>query len=384
MKKCYYKFARLMAISAAVGVFATSCSDEGKDYMDDVYFTGSQSPVVVAAPTATGEAGVAGSPAFNVNFDASSNWQIAAKDFADPSQTADWVSFFTNSGEEGCQMLGTYLTANTTGKDRAATIEVSCNGKTVAFTLVQQAAAPIANPNAGSINKNRTVSRIEYYSNGETVASRAISFTYDSNGQISAEETTLTEGENVSKSGYTVTITRPTTGATAGINKVTISPDNNATLGNVYGVIDSKTAIGYNTLSLLNNTSANVINFDYNQLYLGEISGAASAAFQWSSNNLTGLNANGAALTAAYGNTANDCNIDLNWYVGLDAFAANLPDTRLLGAMNLLGLRSANLVSSNGNETFTYTSGVTDNHGEAMSGLTVNTSSNRVIKVFFQ
>lgn len=51
--------------------------------------------------------------------------------------------------------------------------------------------------------------------------------------------------------------------------------------------------------------------------------------------------------------------------------------------MNLMGRRSANLVSSANGEIFTYTPGVTDSKGEETDGITVTTSTNRTIKIYF-
>lgn len=381
MKKCYFNFAKHAAMAALL-VGATSCSDEEKNYLDDVYFTGNQSPVVVAPAAATATPGGTGSAAFNLTFDAASNWQISAKDFSDPSKTADWVSFFQNAGEEGSQMLGVYLAANTASEERAATIEVSCNGKSVALTLVQQAANKIANPNASTINGYKTVSKIEYCPAGSQTPSRTISFTYDSNGELMSEAITDIEGETTTLSGYDVTIESSLS------NKVVITPADDVVNGATYAVINGKVAIGYNVLAVTNNSSEKVINFGYNgAANLDAFNGNQfSYDLNWSNGNMAAINCtapDASQTNVAYSTELNDCNLDLNYFIGYRNAWETLPTGyEVLGAMNLLGVRSANLVSTANGNTFTYTSGVTASNGDNFSGITA-TGNSMTVKVYF-
>lgn len=389
--KCYFKFTKHALMAAAVLIAATSCSDDEKDYLDDVYYTANQEAVVVVGSGASSTP-AEGLPSFNICFDAAANWQIKAKDLANPSQTADWVSFYTSAGEEGSQRLGLYVSANTSADERAALIEISSNGKTAAFTLVQMASGIVANPNATSIDPNKTISRIEYYEAGATEPAKTIEFTYTATGVLSAETITTGTGDNQTKKAYTIATESRQTQAGIGINKVTIQPDDDVNAGESFAIVNGQVAIGYNSLVVKNNTANNQIGFSYNQGYLNNISSQnveKNYSFSWTSDNLTTVApASISPVNATYSAELNDCNLDLNWFVGLNNISYGInADNNALGAMNLLGKRSANLVSSaNGNrgdETFTYTSGVTSANGDASNGITVTTSQNRTIKVFF-
>lgn len=51
--------------------------------------------------------------------------------------------------------------------------------------------------------------------------------------------------------------------------------------------------------------------------------------------------------------------------------------------LNLMGRRSANIISSANGEVFTYTPEVIDSKGEETDGITVTTSTLRTIKIYF-
>jgi len=371
-----------MAVAATMGMITSSCSDDEKVYTDDIYFTGGQQAVVVVGAGASSTPSE-GSPATRVCFDASSNWQIYAKDFFNPTQTADWVSFFTSAGEEGSQRLGLYVAANTTNNERAALIEIASNGKTAAFTLVQQASNVIINPNTASIDPAKTISHIDYYTTGESEPTRTIAFGYE-NGVLSSE--TITEGseENAPQKIYNIAAESRTVPAGTGYNKVTVKPADDFNAGESFAIVNGQVAIGYNTLTVKNNTDFNKINFGFDNDLLKSIAGQGlDYTFTWGSGNLTAINSGDGTVNATYGTEPNDCNLDLNWFVGLqNASFGVTKGSNALGAMNLLGKRSANLVTSVGGENFTYTPGVTVD-GKTVNGLTVTTSKNRTIKVYF-
>ncbi len=384
MRKCYYRFACAVVLAGAMGTMSTSCSDDEKDYPYDIYFTGPQAPVVVAGAKATVAPGE-GSSAFNVTFDAASNWQISAKDFSNQDQVADWVRFFANSGEEGSQLLGVYLTANTTGKDRAAVISISCNGKSEAFTLVQQSDFAVPNPNVASISPYKTITKVEYYAAGATTPNKTIDFVYDANGVLSTENITEVKGDDRIHYGYAITTDSRTTQATVGLNKITVTDAEKISNGETFAVINGQVAIGYNVLTIMEGAASHIINFGYNQGFANRIAGAGvDCDFAWTGGNLTSIKNAGATTTAVYGTEPNDCNLDLNWFVGLESASAGVTTgSNALGAMNLLGKRSANLISSAGGENFVYADGATNENNETVSGLTITTSSHRTIKVFF-
>lgn len=385
MKKCYFNLMGSMMTAAAFLVGATSCSDDEKTYSDDIYFTGNQESVVVVGPVASNLVGVEAS-AFTITFDAASNWQLATKNLFDQSQNADWVSVKTAAGEEGSQILGVYVTANTSGADRAALVEISANGKSVSFTLVQQGAAAVANPNVSAINASKTLSRIEYYGAGASSASQTVDFTYDSNGVLASETFTTINGEDRVQAVYTVTTDSRATGGVVGVNKVSITLDNQV-VGSAYAVVNSLVADSYSSLVVKNNSAELISNYSYENAFLSKINGASgNMNLVWSDKNMNKFSFNGSETNLTYGSVLNDCNLDLNWFIGLQNEALTAFDSHILGAMNLIGKRSVNLISSNSSvsENYTYTDGVTSADGKPAAGLTVTTSTNRLIKVYFQ
>lgn len=384
MKKCYFNLMGNMMTAAALLVGATSCSDDEKTYSDDIYFTGNQESVVVVGPAASNLAGVEAS-AFTMTFDAASNWQLAAKNLLDQSQNADWVSVKTAAGEEGSQILGVYVTANNSGADRAALVEISANGKSVSFTLVQQAAAAVANPNVAAIDAAKTLSRIEYYGAGASEASETIDFTYDSNGVLASETFTTINGEDRVQTVHTVATDSRATGDVVGVNKVAITLDNQV-VGSAYAVVNGLVADSYTSLVVKNNSAALINNYSYDNTFLSRINGASgNVSLTWSGNSMNSFSFNGSETNLTYGSALNDCNLDLNWFIGLENESLTAFDLHILGAMNLIGRRSANLIASNSSmgENYTYTDGVTSADGKPAEGLTVTTTTNRTIKVYF-
>ena len=180
---------RTIIISALALLATTSCSDDNKEYPADTYFTGTFNPVQVVSASGTKEPGGAGAAAFNVTFDAAGDWTISAHDLFNPSQTANWVKFFTNSGKEGSHLIGVYADANTSPEERAATVEVNCKGTSISFTLIQQATAPVVNPNLSIINPAKTVIKIDY--SGTHIRN----FTYSSGGILTGIEDIFSSGD---------------------------------------------------------------------------------------------------------------------------------------------------------------------------------------------
>lgn len=384
MKKCYFNLMGSMMAATAILVGATSCSDDEKTYSDDIYFTGNQKSVVVVGPAASNLAGVDAS-AFSITFDAASNWQLSAKNFFDQSQNADWVSFKTAAGEEGSHILGVYVTANNSGTDRAALVGLSANGKSVSFTLVQQAATAVANPNVAAINSDKVLSRIEYYAAGATSASETVDFMYDANGVLASETFTTINGDDRVETVHKITTDSRATGGVVGVNKVALTL-NNQVVGSAYAVVNGLVADGYNSLVVKNNSNALINNFSYDNAFLSKINGASgNLSLAWSGNNMSHLASGESEANLTYGEALNDCNLDLNWFIGLQNVSLTAFDFHILGAMNLIGKRSANLISANSSmgENYTYTDGVTDKDGKPAEGMTVTTSTNRTIKVFF-
>lgn len=138
-------------------------------------------------------------------------------------------------------------------------------------------------------------------------------------------------------------------------------------------------------LILNSSTKSGHTGFIYNDCFLRNISGQRDeTVLTWGNGNLTDISSADSHTYITYGDCANDCNLDLNWFVGLEPASTGLNSGNgILPAMNLMGRRLANLVSSANEEIFTYTPGVTDSKGEETDGITVTTSTNRTIKIYF-
>lgn len=136
---------------------------------------------------------------------------------------------------------------------------------------------------------------------------------------------------------------------------------------------------------LNSSTKSGHAGFIYNDRFLRNISGQRDeTVLTWDNGNLTDILSADSHTNVIYGDCANDCNLDLNWFVGLEPASTGLNSGNgILAAMNLMGRRSANLVSSANGEIFTYTPGVTDSKGEETDGIPVTTSANRTIKIYF-
>ncbi len=400
--KHYLNLFRQAALATAILLVATSCSDEEeKSFSGDIYFTGFQQdytatgyhkkvkdgplpPVIVVGPSNSSvpEVGIA---ALNICFDAASTWQIAAKEILNPGQDADWVDFYFHSGESGSQRLGVYVTANTSDHERAAFIEVSCNGKHQSFTLVQQARVPVINPNSTAINKAKTISKIEYCDPGESSPAKAVTFSYNTDGILTYQTTALLEdGLTTSSTKYAITTDFRPGGSTGGITKFYVTRADHTTEGEMFAIVNGQVITGYKSLTLNSSSLPGNIKFSYEEGFLKSISGqGVETILTWDNGNLTDISSADTHANVIYGDCANDCNLDLNWFVGLESASTGLNSgNEILAVMNLIGRRSANLVSSANGEIFTYTPGVTDSKGEETDGITVTTSTNRTIKIY--
>lgn len=390
MKKCYYKFTRMMAVATALGVFATSCSDDETSYPANVYFTGAQDPVKVVSADGTKDVN-SGMAAFNVTFDASSDWSIAAHTLFKPEETADWVKFFANNGQEGSQLLGVYVDPNTSAEDRAASVDITCQGSTISFTLIQKADVAVVNPNSQSIDGNKTVSKIEYLNNAGEIVS-TYSFTYTDGDILSKVEVKDYDNDEVLLiEDYTVTSDATATKDGISVNRVVINKDKDPQ-GHSFAVVNGKTVLGYACSTVQLDMTGKYYNFAYdNNLNPTSITGNnLSVNLGWATGNMTSEKFNAENLTATYGSELNNSNLDLNWYLGFLEPGYGLDyRSNVLGAMNLLGKRSAYLASSvtngNGVVNLTYTPGVVDKDGKTLSGLTVQMANGKypTAKVYF-
>lgn len=370
---------------AAGALMVTSCSDDEKDYPANVYFTGPVSPVNVVS--AAGSNASIGAPSFNITFDAAGDWNVTTHNYLNPQETATWLSFFTTAGDEGSYMLGVYAEPNTGSAERAATVEVNCQGQSVSFLVIQPSATPAGNPNAAAIDAHKTVSKIEYLDNAGDI-SFSYAFTY-SNSVLSSVAYSKTIDETKSDvTTYDITSNASATANGISVNKVVVNDQ-------TFAVINGKTVIGYPCTSVSLGNNVTPYNFTYNNdLNLTALSGNGyNVTLGWTNGNLTSENYSDAAvesnLSASYASVANDANLDLNWFIGLYTPGYGLNDpARVLGAMNLLGKRSANLAVTVGTNNMTYANGIpvtVDGETQTLPGFTVTCSTGdiKTIKVYY-
>lgn len=378
---------RTIIISALALLATTSCSDDNKEYPADTYFTGTFNPVQVVSASGTKEPGGAGAAAFNVTFDAAGDWTISAHDLFNPSQTANWVKFFTNSGKEGSHLIGVYADANTSPEERAATVEVNCKGTSISFTLIQQATAPVVNPNSSIINPAKTVIKIDY--SGTHIRN----FTYSSGGILTGIEDIYTSGDWEDKRNTTITSDARMTPAGMAVNKVVVT--SNQMLSTTFGVVNGRIAVAYfgNDATLGNNCNPSYYSYNASDNLTNVSNINTTLDLDWTNGNLTSYKADvishsaplNSTQTVTYGNELNDANIDLVWFLNLTnpGFIHGVAP-----AMNLMGVRSLNLPDAvvdtrNGFDpnrfTYTYSNGVTDEKGNTVPGLTMTSNIDDVV-----
>lgn len=371
----------------AVAVTISSCSDDEKEYLADIYFTGSVPTVRVVGADASGTP-ASGIAAFSITFDAAAAWTLQAVDYMHQDQVADWVSFYTPAGGEGAQIIGVYTAANPSAQDRAAVVKATCNGRVISFTLIQQGNVAVQNPNADAIDENKQITEI-LYKEGETPKNGYV-FSYDDNGVLSIMNAITYNGEEQEELTYTVTTDSREAAKGASVNKVNIEVSDLALAGQSFAVLNGKVLTGYDVLSVQPDMTDRLISFDYNAaMQLTAVDGFwFNGKYSWNSADLASMDFSGNSasgkVSATYSNQANDTNLDLVWFLGYGMD----PSNQILGAMNLLGKRSANLPASvsggNVTGTLTYTDGAVDLAGKNHKGLTVTCSgSNRVISIFF-
>lgn len=372
-----------IAAATAIFVAATSCSDDNKTYQEDVRFTQEQSPVVVAEASDN-----SGTINFDIAFEAASNWQISAKDLLNQAQPANWVSFSSNTGEEGCHTLEIKLAPNQLAEERAAIVEIACNGKSISFTVVQKSSSPVPNPNEAYINPGKIVSKVEYFdplAHLEDPA-RTLVFTYDQDKRLIAVTITNTHLQQTETS----TIEIATEGNT---NKVTFKTRGDLTNdGDVYAIVNGKAAIGYPCLSVVSPSDIRPLSFDYNPQSLYSLKCADfNYSFRWADGNLAKIQCHTFPTTnydLSYSTLPNDYNIDINYLIGyLNAWPYLYPGFHVLAMMNLVGIRSINLAESSyypggGTDThgYSFTSGVTTESGETVN--VINAAGIATIKIY--
>lgn len=357
-----------IAAATAIFVVATSCTDDNKtSYPGDVRFTQEQSPVVVAEASDN-----SGTINFDIAFEAASNWQISAKDLLNQTQPANWVSFSSNTGEEGCHKLELKLAANQLSEERAAIVEIACNGKSVSFTVVQKSSSPVPNPNEAYVNPGKVVSKVEYFSDfTPEYPIRTSVFTYDQYKRLTSVTTTNTHLQQTETS----TLEIATEGNT---NKVTFTTRGNVTKnGGVYAIVNGKAVIGYPYLSVESPSDISPLSFDYNPQSLYSMKCADfNYSLRWTDGNLAKIQCYTSPTTnydISYSNLSNDYNLDINYLIGyMNVWPYLYPGFGTLAMMNLVGLRSINLAESSygTKEKYSFTSGVTTESGETVNGIT--------------
>lgn len=384
-RRFHFSTIKQIVTATAILVAVTSCSDDNKPdpdnnktYPVDVRFTQEQSPVVVADASDNSE-----TTSFDIAFEAASNWQVSAKDLLDHTHPADWVSFSSSTGEEGSHKIGAKLATNQLSEERAAIVEIACNGKSVSFTVVQKSSSPVPNPNEAYINPGKVVSKVEYFSDfTPEYPIRTSVFTYDQDKRLTAVTITNTHLQQTETS----TLEIATEGNT---NKVTFTTRGNLTKdGGVYAIVNGKAVIGYPCLSVVTPSDIRPLSFGYNPQSLYSMECADfNYALRWADGNLAKIQCYTSPTTnydLSYSTLPNDYNIDINYLIGyMDVWTYLYPGFGTLAMMNLVGTRSINLAESSYGTTgkYSFTSGVTTESGETVNGITA-TEGTTTIKIY--
>jgi hypothetical protein len=348
-----------------------ACSDDEKNYLADVYFTKTQSMVTVVASTGT-PAPLNGSSAMDVCFDAAADWTISAID-SETDLPADWVRFYTTSGKAGSQLIGIYPTANTTGKDRFATIQIACNGSTISCLVLQPTTTIIENPNLANINANKTIKKAVFTPYDVNDCRETYDFTYTS-GVVSSITEDKYDPVSDKHNAHTYTFEcegRIGDSKMLSVNKIT--SDSRA-----YAVANGMIVRAYYPANNYANEGAYEDKVSYSGGYMTEINKRfeLSMKYTWADDNISiAAFATDASSSGkmTYGSELNDCNLDINWLIAKGVMYGF--DNNWLHVMNLTGKRCRNLVSSfhafdNPNKLVTYSDGVVDADGATHKGLT--------------
>lgn len=359
-----------------------ACSDDEENYRSDVYLTGEVDPIEVISSDGAPNLSI-GKPAFNLTFTASDDWSISAHNLFNPKEEANWVKFLSKGGKEGSQYIGVYADKNTASEERAATIEIMCKGMTMSLTVVQQAASPIANPNQASISAAKTIKKIEYYftDSNHTSPNQTLYFDYDDKGNLIKIYCDHAREKFINQpAGDLFIITE------GNINKVSFTTYNSAT-SHSYAIVNGKIVNGYERTFPSNHFQNSSFDYNLNSLHsvTANLSNSATKhTLSWDNNNIVKFEDDKgvASKQITYTNLLNDCNLDLNYLIAYNDYIGStqgLPDNfSMLGAMNLLGVRSHNLA----NAGYQYSTGVKDSDGLEHNGLTA-TSSSAMIKVYY-
>ncbi len=128
-----------------------------------------------------------------IRFDASASWKASVNYHAGEGGT-DWVSLSAYSGGVGENTISLTLKANTTGKDRKATITIDTGDAVVTITIEQKATTkdgkePATDPSTQIVDGNQIAKIIQhnYYKSGEKLeddGEDTYEFFYDSSNRL--------------------------------------------------------------------------------------------------------------------------------------------------------------------------------------------------------
>jgi hypothetical protein len=378
-----WKWIRLAMALVGVAGMMSACSDDDTQYAADVYFAKPQSPVEVVSASGSVEPGN-GASAFDIAFNAAGQWSISAVDETTNSD-AEWVRFFTKSGDAGNQLIGIYPMANQTGQERYARIRITCNGSETSFLIVQQASHIVPTVKQENISAKKTITKVEfgYYPNMLQDKSENVYELSYSNGLLAKVKMTQNDfasdnSVNVQEENFETDARM--SGQHFGLNKLVYS--SSVASDQTYAIVNGKVVAGYFTNNVEIDMTGLDIDFGYSGLNLSTLtSQSMRGEYAWDSGNMKSCNYtnNSGSFSSAfvYGNLANDCNLDINWIIAEQSLSS---PNNWLGAMGLIGARSDYLldsftVKSNATETvrkIVYTDGVSTANGK-VAGLTAVT-----------
>ncbi len=320
-----------------------------------------------------------------IRFDASDSWKASVNYHAGEGGT-DWVSLSAYSGGVGENTISLTLKANTTGKDRKATITIDTGDAVVTITIEQKATTkdgkePATDPSTQIVDGNQIAKIIQhnYYKRGEKLeddGEDTYEFFYDSSNRlVRIVQTEINQVDYIG--GYTgakETETQITTvdityqnGTVAYEITTTIDGVEQKTKQSGSIVLENGRAVSGTSIDYDNKGSDNIykkyvstytLTYDDNG-YLVKSSrvedgkGADDEVISWTNGCPTQVLWGYTGSTqlvdkATYGNVGNLANLDLNWFFlnseGWD-FAAGDP-YKIFAILGYVGKRSLHLVST--------------------------------------
>ncbi len=343
----------------AMGLVAAACSDSNDDGPKSVELTGGTSTeqTVYADETQKPE---------SITFKAVAPWTATVTEVATKAEAGrvDWLTLSAYSGEAGDVSLTMTLKVNTTGHDRKAEIRIICGDTTIVITVEQKA------------TKADRIKRIEKYNYNEAGKLEPIDesyeFTYDEEtGRVKTITRLYYDYDGYDDMSDVTTVT---------YEDGSILYEYTETEGNYtktdLAVLDEYGRVVSDKITEVEKYGGNISTneetnrFTYKNGYLVKTETTFNGSYN-DSYEITWENGNPTQVIytsvdekitdrATYGSVENKANLDLNWFIALDAgeWIESVGENQFLAAMGYVGKRSKNMaeqvIETDENEKVTF------------------------------